>query len=49
MRKRPLCIVCLTFLLIRSFLLVLTSGETLVKVPASSIFSSQKEESGVVI
>ena len=49
MRKRPLCIVCLTFLLIRSFLLVITSGEALVRVPASSIFSEQNEKTGVII
>ena len=49
MRKRPLCMVCLTFLLIRSCLLMLTSGETLVKVPAYSIFSDQSEKTEVII
>lgn len=49
MRKRPLCMVCLTFLIVRSILLVLTSGETLVKVPASSIFSEQTDEAAVLI
>lgn len=49
MRKRPLCIVCLTFLLVRSFLLAVTSGEALVKVPASSIFSEQTEKTEVIL
>ena len=49
MRKRPLCIVCLTFLVIRSFLLVITSGETLVKFPAYSIFSDQTSKAEVII
>ncbi len=49
MRKRPLCIVCLTFLIIRSIVLVLTSGEGLVKIPASSIFSQQTTEAEVLL
>lgn len=42
MIKRPLSFTCLLFLLIQGLLLILTSGQSLVKMPASSIF--QKEE-----
>lgn len=49
MKKRPLCILCLTFLILRSIILVLTSGQTLVKVPASSIFSSQTDKTEVLV
>lgn len=41
--------VCLTFLIIRSIVLLLTSGEGLVKVPASSIFSERTIPSEVLI
>lgn len=49
MRKRPLCIVCLAFLIVRGILLVLTSGETLVKLPASSIFFEQTDKTAVLL
>lgn len=49
MKKRPLCTLCLTFLMIKSILLMLTSGQTLVKVPASSIFFGQTGKTEVVI
>ena len=47
MTKRPLCFLCLLFLLIQGVLLLLTSGQSLVKMPASSIF--QKEEGSEVL
>lgn len=46
MRTRPLCMVCLFFLLIQSLLLIFASGNSLFEVPASSIF---KEEEGKVV
>ncbi len=38
MKTRPLCYACLFFLLLQSVLLILTSGESLFQIPASSIF-----------
>ena len=38
MKKRPLCMICLVFLLIKTFLLIVTSGDDLIPIPASSIF-----------
>ena len=49
MKKRPLCILCLTFLIIRGVLLVLTSGETFVKVPPSSIFYKNEQMDNVLV
>ena len=49
MRKRPLCFMCLIFILIRSILLIFFSGQSLVKVPASSIFLEENEVSDVLI
>ena len=49
MKKRPLCILCLTFLIIQGVLLLLTSGDELVKVPASSIFFKQKQMRNVLV
>ncbi len=49
MRNRPLCMVCLAFLIIKSIVLVLTSGEGLVEIPASSIFSQQTKEAEVLL
>lgn len=49
MKKRPLCILCLTFLMTRGILLLLTSGEGFVKIPASSIFSKQEKAYNVFI
>lgn len=42
MKTRPLCMVCLLFLIIQSLLLVYKSGNTLYEVPASSIFSKEE-------
>lgn len=39
MRTRPLCMVCLLFLIIQSLWLVYKSGDSLYEVPASSIFA----------
>lgn len=43
MKKRPLCMLCLTFLIIKGILLMMTGGDGLVEVPASSIFYEQAE------
>ena len=39
MRGRPLCVVCLIFLLINGIRLLMVSGDAWVQVPADSIFS----------
>ena len=44
MRKRPLCFVCLLVILLQSVLLLMKGGESLVEIPASSIFYEQKED-----
>lgn len=49
MKKRPLCILCLSFLIIRSILLLLASGQTFVKVPASSIFFRNEQMENVLV
>lgn len=43
MRKRPLCFVCLFILIFQGIQLWLTSGETFVKVPASSVFREEAQ------
>lgn len=49
MTKRPLCMTCLIFLIIRSILFMITSGENLVKLPAASIFSESLGTGEVII
>ena len=49
MKKRPLCILCLSFLIIRGIILLLVSGQTFVKVPASSIFFENKQMENVLV
>lgn len=44
MRKRPLCVVCLLIILFQSAMMIQKSGDSLVEIPASSIFSEGKEE-----
>lgn len=48
MRSRPLCMVCLLYILVQGIVLMLTSGESLVEIPASSIFFSQEEQEVVI-
>ena len=43
MKKRPLCYVCLVFLLIKSVLLLLTGGQSR-GLSADSIFQEEKEK-----
>lgn len=43
MKKRPLCYVCLVFLLIKSVLLLLTGGQS-GGLSADSIFQEEKEK-----
>ena len=38
MTKRPLCFLCLIFLIIHGMILILRGGQSLVEMPASSIF-----------
>lgn len=46
MRKtRPLCFVCMCFLLLQTFLLIVKGGEGAFRIPASSIFYEEKETS----
>ena len=49
MRKRPLAFLLLVFLLIQSLKLIGMSGQSLVKVPAYSIFSEYETASGVIV
>lgn len=48
MKTRPLCFVCLFFLLFQAILLLATSGESLGEIPASSIFYDEKEKSVLI-
>ena len=48
MKTRPLCFVCLLFIIVQGLLLVVTSGNSLVEIPASSIFY-EGEEKNVLI
>ena len=38
MKTRPLCSVCLLLIMIQVFLLIVTSGQSFLKIPASSVF-----------
>lgn len=49
MKKRPLYMLCLTFLIVKCVLLVFIHGETLGKVPPSSIFFEQKQRQEILI
>ena len=44
MKKRPLCFVCLFFLIIQSIRLISAGGESLKGIPASSIFYEREEK-----
>lgn len=48
MKTRPLCYVCLFFLLVQSIRLLLTCGGTLSEIPASSVFREGEGKSVVV-
>ena len=44
MRTRPLCVVCLLVILLQSAMMIQKGGDSLVEIPASSIFYERKEE-----
>ena len=44
MKTRPLCFVCLIFILLQSVIMIVKGGESLVEIPASSVFCEGKEE-----
>lgn len=44
MKTRPLCFVCLLFILIQSVLMIAKSGDSLYEFPASSIFYEREEK-----
>ena len=44
MKTRPLCFVCLLFILIQSVLMIAKSGDSLYEFPASSIFYERQEK-----
>lgn len=44
MRKRPLCYVCLIFLIVKSLILAVDGGRRFENVPAGSVFSDGKEK-----
>lgn len=48
MKTRPLCFVCLFFLLFQIIFLIVTSGGSLGEIPASSIFYDEKEKSVLI-
>lgn len=48
MKTRPLCFVCLFFLLFQVILLIVTSGDSFGEIPASSIFYDEKEKSVLI-
>ena len=48
MKKRPLCTICLMFLIIRSLLLFI-NGQPFVRLPVSSIFYEMEEEKEVLL
>ena len=49
MKKRPLCILCLSFLIVKGIILLLVSGQTFIKVPASSIFFKNEQMENVLV
>lgn len=49
MKKRPLCILCLTFLMINGLIMLITGGQSYLKVPASSIFYGMEQSKEVLI
>lgn len=44
-KTRPLCFVCLCFLMIQAIILIAISGKSSTEIPASSIFYDEKEKS----
>lgn len=44
-KTRPLCFVCLCFLMIQAIILIATSGKSSTEIPASSIFYDENEKS----
>lgn len=49
MKKRPLCILCLTFLVINGLTMLITGGQFYLKVPASSLFYEIEESKEILI
>lgn len=43
-KTRPLCFVCLSFLMIQVIFMIVTSGKSMSDIPASSIFYNEKEK-----
>lgn len=48
MKTRPLCFVCLCFLIVQVSFLIVTGGQSRVDIPASSIFGEQNEKSVLI-
>ena len=44
-KTRPLCFVCLCFLMIQVIVMIVTSGDSTADIPASSIFYDEKDKS----
>ena len=44
MKTRPLCFLCLIFIVLQSAVMIAKGGESLVEIPASSVFYGRKEE-----
>lgn len=47
-KTRPLCFVCLCFLMIQTIILMVTSGKSTTEIPASSIFYDENEKSVLI-
>lgn len=48
MRARPLCFICLLFLIMQSLMLTLTSGKSYTEIPASSVFYEQEAKTVLI-
>ena len=48
MNTRPLCFVCLLFIILQSLMIIMKGGESLVEIPASSIFYEEKAKTLLV-
>ena len=47
-KTRPLCFVCLCFLMIQTIILIVIGGESMSEIPASSIFYDENEKSVLI-
>ncbi len=48
MKTRPLCFVCLLFILLQGVLLIIQGGESLTEIPAASVFCENKDKTVLI-